>query len=98
MKTFTKSRFVVFMALLFLINATTTANASAADLIVDGTTLTLYGEHEYDNVQIINGGILYVRPYDGTAGTGTLVIDADSIVVDATTKSAAYNNSNGDSP
>jgi len=74
----------VFLALAFLINATATANASAADLIVDGTTETLYGDHEYDNVEIIKGGTLYVKPYDGTEGTGTLVINADSIVVDAT--------------
>ena len=31
----------VFLSLAFLINATATANASAADLIVDGTTETL---------------------------------------------------------
>ncbi|MFC1634241.1 hypothetical protein ACFL5Z_05315 [Planctomycetota bacterium] len=97
--------FGVFLALAFLINATATANASAADLIVVGTTVTLYGDHEYDNVQIINGGILYVKPYDGTAGTGTLVIDADSIVVDATSSinadGAGYRgteNGNGEGP
>lgn len=94
---------ILLTCLAFLVAMIT--NASAADLIVDGTSMTLYGEHEYDNVQIINGGTLYVKPYNGTAGTGTLVIDADSIVVDATSSINAdvagyrgVENGNGEGP
>ena len=94
---------ILLMCLVFLIAMT--ANGSAADLIIDGTTVTLYGEVEYDSVQIINGGVLYVTPYDGTDGTGTLTINANSIIVDATSSinaaGAGYRgveNGNGEGP
>lgn len=61
----------------------TFAGANAADLIVNGTSITLSGEFYYESVQIINGGMVIVKPYDGTFGTGTLVINADSIFVDS---------------
>lgn len=54
------------------------------DLIINGTTVTLYGIQTYDVVQIINGGTLDVQAYDGTVGTGTIEIHANSILVDAT--------------
>jgi len=57
------------------------------DLIIDGTTTTLYGIQNYDNVQIINGGILYVTAYNGTTpDTGTLEIHANNILVDTTSQ------------
>jgi large repetitive protein len=57
---------------------------AATDLIVDGTTITLSGEHVFDQVRIINGGVLLVAPFNGVAGTGMLKLTAMSIVVDAT--------------
>lgn len=57
---------------------------AATDLIVDGTTITLSGEHVFDQVRIINGGVLLVAPFNGVAGTGMLKLIAMSIVVDAT--------------
>jgi hypothetical protein len=52
-------------------------------LIIDGTTVTLGGEHIYDLVWIKNGGILYVRPYNGTESTGKLSLKANEIIVEA---------------
>lgn len=56
------------------------------DLIINGITQTLNGLHTYDNVQIINGGILYVTAYDGSLDTGMLEIHANNILVDATSQ------------
>jgi hypothetical protein len=77
----------------------------AEDLIVDGITLVLHGEVEYDNVFIMNGGVLYVTPFDGTGDTGMLSIKAGSIFVDATSwinaDGAGYRgiqNGNGEGP
>lgn len=55
-----------------------------ANLIIDGIITTLYGVQTYDIVQIINGGTLDVQTYDGTIGTGTIEIHANSILIDAT--------------
>jgi len=63
--------------------------ASAADLVVDGTTQTLDGTQSYGVVQVINGGVLQVTPYDGTGTTGTLHLVADSIEVDSTSSIVA---------
>ena len=54
------------------------------NLIIDDTTTTLYGIQTYDMVQIINGGILDVQAYDGTPGTGTIEINANSLLIDST--------------
>jgi len=79
--------------------------AQAADLIVDGTTLTLDGSHSYAQVQVINGGRLTVTPYDGTGTTGTLTLIAEQIEVDASSAiiadSAGYRgqaNADGEGP
>ena len=59
-------------------------SAEAADLTVNGTTLTLGGTQSYDNVYIINGGTLLIADYTGAASTGLLRINAQSIYVDST--------------
>ena len=69
-------------ALLALLTLSPTA--AAADLIVDGTSVTLDGSLTYASVQISNGGTVYVTAYDGSGTTGTLSITADSIEIDAT--------------
>jgi hypothetical protein len=48
-----------------------------SDLVVDGTSVTLSGEHTYDNVQIVHGGTLY------TDFEAMLKITAKNIFVDA---------------
>ncbi|MFN7146202.1 MAG: hypothetical protein ACK4YP_20690, partial [Myxococcota bacterium] len=60
------------------------SSARAADLTVDGTTLTIDGSYTYDNVYVINGGTLAVTDYTGSGTTGTLTLVADTIYVDAT--------------
>lgn len=56
----------------------------AADLTVDATTYTTDGSFTYDNVYVINGGVLAVTDYTGSGTTGTLTISASSIYVDST--------------
>ena len=56
--------------------------AYGQDLVVDGTTLTLSGVVVYDTVSVINGGVIAVEPYDGSAGSGTLTLEADRIFID----------------
>src|SRR5438445_13710637 len=48
-----------------------------SDLLIDGTSLTLSGEHTYDAVEIVHGGALY------TDFESVLTIRATSIFVDA---------------
>ncbi len=66
-------------------------SVAAQDLVVDGTTMTLGGEHHYRSVRVINGGVIEVPPFDGTdrANTGNLLLIADSIAVDATSRITA---------
>ncbi len=54
-------------------------------LTIEGGSQTLYGIHYYDNVSITNGGILYVTPYNGTSGTGTLTLNVtNNVYIDST--------------
>ncbi len=55
----------------------------AADLIIDGTSVTLSGVQVYDTIRIINGGILYVEDYDGDLSKGRLELQANEIFIDA---------------
>jgi hypothetical protein len=59
--------------------------ARAQNLTVDGNTVQMGGVHYYGQVQIINGGVIEVIPYDGSdkVNTGNLQIVADSIYIDA---------------
>ncbi len=79
--------------------------ASAADLVIDGTSQTLDGTQSYDSVQIINGGVLYVTAYTGSGTTGTLHLLADSVTVDSSSSIVAsgrgyrgQHNANGEGP
>src|SRR5262245_11654874 len=92
--------FSMFLALLSLV-----ASAGAADLTVDGTTLSLGGSQTYDNVYVINGGVIQVPAYAGTSSTGALTINALSITVDSTSSIVASGsgyrgqlNTNGEGP
>jgi len=64
------------------------ATASAADLVIDNTTMTLGGVQHFDNVRIVNHGVLLVTPFNGTdhVNTGNLVLIARTILVDATSR------------
>lgn len=70
--------------------------AQAADLIMDGGTITLGGVQTYGTVSLTNGAKIVVPPYDGSdrINTGNLEIHADSITIDAssqiTAKGAGY--------
>ena len=79
-----------FFAVLFLASVPTLLApvAGAQDLLVDGTTVTMGGEHRYNTVRVINGGVIQVPQYDGAdrANTGNLVLIADSIEVDANSR------------
>jgi len=59
---------------------------AANELIVDGTTVQLGGDHQYDVIRVINGGTIRVRPFNGTdkSGTGNLRLIANLIYVDST--------------
>ncbi|RME43655.1 MAG: hypothetical protein D6795_19130, partial [Deltaproteobacteria bacterium] len=77
----------------------------AEDLIVDGEEVLLGGEATYDAVEIRNGGILRVAPYDGSEETGYLHLVADSILIDENSRIDAANagyrglsNSRGEGP
>lgn len=59
---------------------------SYPDLIINGTSSTLCGNHFYNDVQIINGAILYTDQYDGSTSTGWINITANSIFLDSTSK------------
>ncbi|MCK6507941.1 hypothetical protein L6R53_32005, partial [Myxococcota bacterium] len=63
--------------------------AGAADLVLDGESMSASGTLTYDSVTLVNGSILTVEDYDGTGETGTLAILADSIYVDATSSIVA---------
>lgn len=67
------------------------ATASAADLIMNGGTVTLGGVHTYGAVSLTNGARIEVPAFNGTdrTNTGNLVIKADSITIDATSSIVA---------
>jgi len=54
---------------------------SSSSLVIDGTHQTMYGQHFFDSVEIVNGGVLNVAPHNGTTGTGTLVLNVDKHVL-----------------
>lgn len=55
------------------------------DLTINGGSQTLNGTYSYDNVNITNGGILYVTPYNGTGTTGTLILNVtNNVYIDST--------------
>jgi hypothetical protein len=58
--------------------------AHAADLILNGTTVTLGGEKTYGKVELTNGARILVPAFNGAdkVNTGNLVIRADSILID----------------
>lgn len=68
----------------FFVLSGAVSDIAAEDLIVDGTTLVLHGEVEYESVMIVNGGVIYVTPFDGTGDTGMLILNADNIFIDTT--------------
>ena len=74
-----------------LVLAAVPAVGRAQVLEVDGTTLSLGGEHFYDEVRVIHGGRILVPAFDGVdrINTGNLVLRAPRILVDATSSIVA---------
>ncbi len=64
----------------------TSPDAGRADLIVDGTTIALGGTHRYGLVRVVHAGRITVPPFTSAdpAGSGNLILIADSIWIDAT--------------
>ncbi len=93
-----------FPAVSLLLSISCVSPVTAADLVVNGGVQTLSGEQSFDNVSVVNGGKLYVEPYNGATG-GYLKLKASKVVVDATSAIIAdargYRgafNSNGEGP
>jgi hypothetical protein len=65
--------------------------ALAADLIMNGGTVTLGGVQTYNIVSLTNGAKVLVTPYNGLdkTNTGSLVIKANTITIDATSSVTA---------
>jgi hypothetical protein len=63
-----------------------TGDSCGANLIVDGTTVTLSGNITHDEIIVRNNGRILVAPFDGSAGSGTLVMTANRVVVDASSR------------
>ncbi|MFK7990027.1 MAG: MopE-related protein [Sandaracinaceae bacterium] len=81
-------RAALFVALPVLAAFLVVTPAFAQDLIVDGTTMTLGGVQRFDNVRVINGGVIQVPPFDGTdrVNTGNLELIAQTVFVDASSR------------
>ena len=63
----------------------------ATSLEINGGSQTLDGDHTYDYVNITNGGVLYVTPYDGTGTTGRLNLTiVHDLNVDSTSSINGY--------
>ena len=59
--------------------------AGVKDLLVDGTTFFLpSGEYEYNNITVINGGVLTVDHWSGATGGALTLRIRDTLTVDAT--------------
>ncbi len=57
------------------------------DLIVDATTVYLYGEHEYRDVRIVSGGILSItQPVGFPYNRGKISIECRTFIIDASSK------------
>lgn len=80
------ARFFALLAPTFLALGLITQHASAQDLILNNTSMTLGGVHRYQTVRLTNNATLTVTPFNGTdrVNTGNLVIIADNISIDAT--------------
>ena len=87
----TKQKNKIFLQTLIFYFLIFTLNSYAADLVVNGTTVTLGGYQIYDNIRVINGGKILVTPFNGSdrINTGNLVLKADSIFVDETSTISA---------
>jgi hypothetical protein len=59
------------------------------NLVIDGQTVTLAGDHRYDQVVLRQGAVLQVEPYAGANGGGHLKLAARRIEVDATSRITA---------
>ncbi len=78
--------------------------ANATDLIIDGVEQTISGENVFDRISIVNGGKLYVEPFNGTTG-GFLKLKAKNVFIDSSSSIIADGkgyrgilNSNGEGP
>ncbi len=84
-----RTLFALCSAALFFFAAP--GRAFAADLIMNGGTVTLGGTQTYGIVSLTNGARVLVTPFNGVdkVNTGSLVIKANSITIDATSSIVA---------
>src|SRR4029079_15813603 len=84
-----RTLFALCSAALFFFAAP--GRAFAADLIMNGGTITLGGTQTHNIVSLTNGAMVLVTPFNGVdkVNTGSLVIKANSITIDATSSIVA---------
>ncbi|HUQ03463.1 MAG TPA: MopE-related protein [Kofleriaceae bacterium] len=69
-----------------------TCTPTGSDLVVDGITCQLSGVHTFQNVRVINGGIIEVNAYDGLGNkvtSGNLELRARTILIGANSRITA---------
>ena len=79
-----RRRVAAWCALLAAVLLGWAPSARAQNLLVDGVTVNMSGVHHYDQVQVVNGGIIRVIPYNGGADKvnyGNLQIVANTIFI-----------------
>src|SRR5688572_9257849 len=83
-----RTGFLLMGAIASLFVISVTHPSLAQDLVVDNMTVTLGGTQRFTNVRVVNNGRINVPAFDGTdrANTGNLVIVAESITIDATSR------------
>jgi hypothetical protein len=82
-----------YLKSLTLLSVLIISSTFAEDLIIDGETVYLTGEHHYDNVIIVNNGTLALVEFGGSnVDQGILRLFCDSIFIDETSSI----NGNGD--
>jgi len=58
-------------------------NLYPQDLILNGVDTTMYGVHTFNNIQLLNGAIIRVAPYQQQTQKGKLTLRANNILVTA---------------
>ncbi len=58
-------------------------NLYSQDLILNGVDTTMYGVHTFNNIQLLNGAVIRVAPYQQQTLKGKLTLRANNILVTA---------------
>ncbi len=83
---------VALLAALYARAEAAPCNTAGPDLVVDGITCQLSGVHTFDEVRVVNGGVIEVNPHDGSANkilTGNLELRARQITIGANSRITA---------